>query len=957
MNATRFFTSSFFTALLWFSANHSGFGFTGTYAIQNFSPKDYKAGIQNIDFAQNRNMTLFVANNLGVLSFNGVEWRRHAYKTGKKKRSLAFDDNTNRLYSGAQGEFGYFERDWQYISLVDKIPAAYRDFDEVWDVFLNSSRVYFCTFKAIYVYDGQAIEVIHHQDGFDRSFHSSGKLFTQTSKGKLLEIQGLDLIPMPIEHRAGQIISGIIPENNSYLLFYNSGKIQLYSIFGSSFNYGMLIDALQDKYVNHVTQLSDTRLAIATQTSGIFLYDPQTRELENITTKDGLRSNACLRTFQDYTGNLWVGMQNGLALININSPIRLINKKIDLQGSGYDAFQTSNGIYYTTSNGIYFLPTGATKCRFLSGTEGPSYSMQKIAGKLYAAHHSGVFLLEGEKATQIAVTEGMWKIEQLRSNPRYAIGGTYAGLYLFEIDRNDRLKPVQRIRGFEESSRFFKEDQKGRIWVGQFYKGLYRLKLNAAMTSAEVSRASESYDFPFDDQISLSIINDELHFATKSGIYRLDQMTEQIVRAELFEEEVGQRPVYLLKQDRQNNIHIYAEGLVGFYRQISSSNYVFLPSSLFQFRYSLNNDLLNIALNIKEGVLFNSNEGFIQYNPEEEDRMVVKSPFLVDRLYSVLEGKTLYHRTAFEEPQQEQVRLSLKAGKKVLQFHIESFEFQNTNNMQFSYYLEGFDKNYSEWTTATTKEYTNLREGNYQFRIKGQNYLGQIIESQPIALKIHPPFHRSLFAIFLYIFLGVLLLFLISKTQNQRYKKKAQQINTDRQVELAEKQRRLREIEEQKERELEELKEEKVQSELRHLNNLLAASTMNLVVKNEFIESIKEKLDQVKKKGVNKEIRQAINQLIKEIDVTLNIQDDWEQFTHHFDQVHGDFSTRLKEAFTELTPNELKLCTFLRLNLNTKEIANLMGISHRGVEVARYRLRKKLGLEKGQNLSKFILEY
>ncbi len=103
--------------------------FTGKYPIKNFSPTDYGAGIQNIDFAQNRDLTLFVANNLGVLSFNGNQWTTYARNTGKKQRSLAFDENSNRLYVGSQGDFGYFEDDWSYISLLDKIPQDSQDFD------------------------------------------------------------------------------------------------------------------------------------------------------------------------------------------------------------------------------------------------------------------------------------------------------------------------------------------------------------------------------------------------------------------------------------------------------------------------------------------------------------------------------------------------------------------------------------------------------------------------------------------------------------------------------------------------------------------------------------------------------------------------------------------------------------------------------------------------------------
>jgi DNA-directed RNA polymerase specialized sigma24 family protein len=153
------------------------------------------------------------------------------------------------------------------------------------------------------------------------------------------------------------------------------------------------------------------------------------------------------------------------------------------------------------------------------------------------------------------------------------------------------------------------------------------------------------------------------------------------------------------------------------------------------------------------------------------------------------------------------------------------------------------------------------------------------------------------------------------------------------------------------------MEEDKMKSELRHLNSLMAASTMNLVVKNEFMETIKQELEEVKRKGKSIETKQALEKIVREIDTTLRLQEDWEQFEYHFDQVHGDFLNRLREHFHDLTPNEQKLCALLRLNLSTKEISNLMSISLRGVEIARYRLRKKLGLDLGQNLSKFILEY
>ncbi len=930
---------------------------TGKYSIQNFSTKDYKAGIQNIDFAQNRDMSLFVANNLGVLSFNGEAWNLHNSNTGKKQRSLAFDESTNRLYVGSQGEFGFFQDNWNYISLKELVPKPSQDFDEVWDVFLSNSRAYFCTFQAIYVYDGQSIKVIDHKDGFDRSFQVKEKLFVQTQKGVLFEIKEDQLIPTFNLSQKNQVVRGIVPENEGFLIFYDSGNIEFSNSFSIISKYDALINALRGKYVNHVLQLSDTRLAISTQTSGIYLYDLQNQTIDNITTRDGLLTNACLRTFQDFTGNLWVGMQNGIALININSPMRLINQEIDLQGSGYEAYEAQEGSYFTTSNGIYFLAKNNSQSVFLKGTEGPAYSMQEINGKIYAGHHTGLFLLENGLAERIASTNGLWHIKALRSKPGFAIGGTYSGLYLFKINGGRRLQAIREISGFNESSRFFEEDQKGRIWVGQFYKGLYQLSLSEELREATVKKMSDENDFPKVDQVLLSRVNNELYLATDEGLYKIDQSTDKITEAKEFSKDIGKQPVYLFVQDQQNNVFLFAENKVGFFKQISANNYLFLPSSLSQLRYSFNNDLLNVSVNVNNGVLLNANEGFIHYDPDLENRVAVKKPLLVNKIYSVAEDSVLFHRPPFLGVQDNTLSFNISPKSKVLQFQVESFQFQDMSNRQFQFFLKGFDEDFGEWSSTTNKEYTNLREGNYEFVVNTKNHLGEITSSSPVLIKVKPPLHRSLLAKIFYVVFGFLALLSASRFQRGRYKQKAKEIEKTKQYELAKKQEKLIEIEQQKEEELKILEEEKMKSELRHINNLLAASTMNLVVKNEFIENIKEKLNEVKRNGKNMATKQSLDQIVKEIDTTLRLQEDWSQFEHHFDQVHGDFSTRLRNEFIDLSPNEQKLCVFLRLNLNSKEIANLMGISLRGVEVARYRLRKKLRLAQGQNLSKFILEY
>jgi len=932
--------------LVWILASSVCLAISGKYPIKNFAPADYQAGIQNIDFAQNRDLTLFVANNLGVLSFNGITWGKHALNTGKKQRSLAFDANSNRLYVGSQGEFGFFESNWRYVSLLNKIPEHFLDFDEVWDVLSFDSKVYFCTFQGIYMYDGDTVSVIRRSGGFNRSFIAGNRLFTQSPTGALFEIEGRELIPLPQNGHTNQVVAGVIRTEAGYVVFYNSGKIEFLSSLGTTEPNAELIDVLAGKYVNHVIQISDGRIVISTQRAGLFIYDQLTDQIENISIADGLMSNACLRVFQDHSGNLWVGMQNGIALIDINSPLRLINQDIDLQGSGYEGFEMKEGTYYSTSNGIYFLPRDSPKSQFLLGTEGPAYGMQLINNRLYAGHHTGLFLLQNGQAIRRASCDGLWQVKQLRSNPLYAIGGTYSGLRLFQMDAEGELRDVQKINGFDESSRFFEEDRKGRIWVGQYYKGLYLLTLTDSLRKAVVDKVSDSYTLPIQQYIFLSRIDDQLYICTKEGVFTLDQTTDQIIEEQVFSKIIGKNWVYLLVQDKQKNVYVYSENLVGLFKQVSPGNYVYVPSSLFQLRQSFNNDLLRVSRNVQDGVLFNANEGFIHYSPDLEDGVSISNEPLISRVYNVAEDSILYLRMPFQGRPKKIEPIRITEGTRVLHFTVESFKFRDVSNQQFRYYLSGFDEGFGAWTTASIKEYTNLKVGTYTFQVETFNARGEIITSQPILIEVAPSFYKSPLARLVYFMLAILILYQIYRFQRQYYRGKQSRLEKAKQKELA-----------QKQKELQELKEEQIKSELSHVNSLLAASTMNLVVKNEFMENIKEEIRQVKITDKVEDKQRALERIIKEIDTTLKVQEDWKQFEHHFDQVHGGFLKRLTTEFTDLTPGEQKLCAFLRLNMDTKEIANLMGISLRGVEVARYRLRKKFKLESQQNLSKFILEY
>ena len=288
---------------------------------------------------------------------------------------------------------------------------------------------------------------------------------------------------------------------------------------------------------------------------------------------------------------------------------------------------------------------------------------------------------------------------------------------------------------------------------------------------------------------------------------------------------------------------------------------------------------------------------------------------------------------------------------KTIHFEFSTPFFEQQSNLEYSYRLKGFDKNWSEWTGKTEKEYTNLPGGQYTFEVKARNNLGN--ESVPVTytFKMLPPWYQTVWAYLLYVVLLGVGLYYLQKRQRQKF--------SDQQVKYEEEQKRLQYLHQMEidkaENELIALRNEKLLAEVDFKNSELATSAMHLVQKGELLTKLKEELNQLIKALDNEKAVAEIKRLIKVLSDDDRIDKDWEHFTQHFDKVHSDFTVGLKEKHPNISPNELKLCAYLRMNLSTKEIAQLMNISVRGVEISRYRLRKKLGLASEVSLFDYLI--
>uniref|UniRef100_UPI004048A261 triple tyrosine motif-containing protein n=1 Tax=Roseivirga sp. TaxID=1964215 RepID=UPI004048A261 len=957
--------SIFFLACAYLNSHAQKVSIKGLPFVKNYTPEIYEAGIQNWSMTQNEDGILYIANNLGLLQFDGSKWSILHIKNNTKVRSV-YVASDKKIYAGSQADFGYFYPDvngmLQFTSLADSLPNEVRDFDETWKIFAQNGLIYFCTFKNIYVYDGVKLTTITSKHALEISFQVNNQLSVQEWNNGLSMLKNGELhLILNGEFFKTKRISDIISFDRDQLLIstfndgnflYSQGEIKAFSLKNKS---------IEDEIINDALRLSNGEIALATQNGGLYLIDKEGRINLNLDKDKGLIDNTINSMHEDHQGNLWLALNNGIARVELNSPFSIIDERLGLPGAGYTALAADNKVYLGTNNGLYAWKDGAL--RFVEGSSGKVYSIQKINETLLMGHHSGAFKIENDRAINVSDEKGAWVFKQHPFDKNKIIEGTYLGINSLTL-KDGEVATVNKIQGFNESSRVM-EFSDSILWVAQGYKGVFKVKLSPDLQTVTDNKLYNSNKgFPSDVLINVFNIANELIFSSESGFFKYDKAQDSFFPYAKYSDILGyESSIVDMEEDELGNIYFIERSKVGVLKSTNTGGFELSTAAFNKVKGLWNDDLGNITVLDNDNILIGAREGFIHYDPtflvKKTDDFSVLIRQVLNKGKSdsiVFHGQFMQGKEIARE-QPEKAISSFKFRQNSFVFDYTAIHFESEGEIHYQYKLEPYENEWSDWTPSSTKEYTNLHEGDYTFRLRAKNIYNEEMDAIPYSFRIKPPIYRSTFAYLLYGFGSISLLFLGFKSIDKHYKRATLQLTEKQDLEIKEKEDEIESITQKTEQEIIQLKNDKLQSEIRFKSQELTSSTMHLIQKNELLNQIKNTLKNFAQNESPKNLSAELNKIVKTIDKDLAKADEWQKFELNFDQVHGNFITRLKESYPKLTPQELKFSAYIRMNLNTKEIANLLNISVRGVEIGRYRIRKKLNLERQDNLSDFILRF
>lgn len=937
--------------------------------VRNFSKNSIHAGSQNWSIVQAETDWIYIANNRGLLEYDGYKWSVYQNKSNTLIRSLFFDKKSKRLYAGSYNEFGFFERDSRGVLRYHLIcnSASINVFSDVWNIHRLGNTFVFQTETELMVLVKRKLYIHKFKDKIYQSAVINGRLIVAQLNAGVSYYNGRRLIEFKDNGvLKNKVVRAILPYKGDQILFVTDSH-GIFRFDGNLFSsFKTDIDKQIMEHQVFCAAINNNVLALGTVQNGLIIKNLANNSTRYSTTSTGLQNNTVLSLAFDNQENLWLGLDNGVDYCMINTALTDLIGNPNVIGAGYTSCIYNGMLYLGTNQGLYCQTYDESNLQATSTVtpitqvKGQVWHLLVWEGVLFCSSDKGLFVIEKNKISKVENLSGVWCVKPYSAMSNTFIGAEYDHFFVLK-KVNGKWQKHANIKGMEESDRNFVIDSDGRIWITLPSHGVYRLTLNSnfdAFTQKELINFTSplaSYQ-----RILISYYEHQLIASTVNGFYNYNSSMRKFTANETLNK-VFAKPntVSMLQFRPDSKIWSVASNKISVVSRLSRTSYAIDSSSFSYLNGKMIDGFEHVNFISPTQVIFATENGFTLYNPSnyrlksKTSKLAFKSIVLTQPVDSVVHG---YFRNSEFSKQH-----TFKHEHNSIRFEFVCSEFRNENSVLYSYMLDGFDSKWSSFSSSNSKEFSNIPPGNYIFRVKAKNRINLDQVETEYAFKILPPWYKTITAYIVYLVLlslGVYLLIIFVEYKSEKAAREMELLKEQESLE----QEKLFQIEaDKKEKEIIALRNKNLEYDLKHKSQDLASSTMNLIRKNEILLEMNNHLnvinDQLKQKIDPQRISKEISSIQKDIIANIEGDNHWEKFQENFDLIYDNYLTRLAEAFPALTHNDKRICAYLRMNLSSKDIAPLVNTTYQSVEMSRHRLRKKLNLDRSVNLTDFLQHF
>jgi DNA-binding CsgD family transcriptional regulator len=910
-----------------------------SFSVRNFTKQEYNAESQNWSITEDANGFIYVANNIGLLEFDGIDWDFHPSPNGTVIRSVAVDDE-NRIFTSGYREIGYWERDkygnLKYISLNDMAEPLFSQNEEFWNTVITKDKVYFHSFSSIFVYDYATFKVIRPGAMIGSVNNVDEEIYVHLSQLGLFTLEDTILTPFLTEVAVSTNLVYFVKQlsDSSLLIGTESDGLYVYKDDVLSPYLEEWKDFFVVNNINRGAISGNGHIIIGTLIDGVMIFDQTGNPIHHINNSNGLQNNTILGINIDRDNNIWLSLDKGIDFISYHVDPSFSYYEYNEIGAVYAASLFEGNLYLSTNQGVFYRDWDVMEQRFrmVPGTQGQAWSCDVHKDELIVGHNRGTFKIKGGQVERISSVGGGFGLVRHLENADMLIQSTYSNIVFYEYG-NTGYQFKYQLPGYNDLIRYLEPDHLDNLWASHMHRGVIKLHLSDDHRS--ILNASYFGDSIFGQNYNIQVfkVENRIVFTTGKNMYTYNDLNDSIILHDNLNDHLEKyRMSHRVVSGPDHHYWFISSEGIALFRIFEKTCELIKEYPIELFRDHLIIGYENIyPLNDYQAVLCLDN-GFAILRADQTDLSI-----MIENKNLSLKGVEVRGEVVIDDFLPVDMSLTSVPFKMRNLTFSYSFPLFSNEKIEYQRFIIGLDKSWSSPLEKPVFTIDRIPPGKYSILVRAFNKWNNTSITNEISLEVEAPWYLKKISFLAYSLFIIALLILARQYLLRRIRN------------------RERRIRDGKEKELIRLRNEKLNAELSYRSQELANSTMSIIKKNEFLLNLKETIRRQKDDLGTRYPDKFYNQLNKKIDNNISSMDDWKVFEFHFEKAHEKFLQKLKHKYPELNHGDLRLCAYLRMNLTSKEIAPLLRISVRGVENHRYKLRKKLNLKSDENLTDFIM--
>lgn len=884
--------------------------------IYNIRPVEYGGDPQVWALTTDGKGHTFLAANTKLAVWNGYEWSAYPIDGISVIRDLVYDSGSDGLLCAGDNLFGYWENNGQgglrFVNLYEGANIYYNE--TFWRILpAGNGRLYVQSHEKLYLYDsGQMKELAGGYVGY--LLPTEDKVLVQLNDA-LYEIEDENLSQVSpklddrivyAEERDGSLL--VIGEFSGFKEISQDGSIR--SVFEDS---SRMLSRLR---IFSAGKMQDGSYLIGTSGDGAYIVSPEGEISESLNMRNGLAYSTALSVAEDELGNILIGMDGGMAMLLKNHHERIYNSMAARMGNVYSAAIWDGRLYFGTNKGLYYSQSAEDEPDLVPGSQGQVWDFVKAGSFQYTMADGGLYLLGKDGSYSLHIPYIRY-LHPFTDNSGLYIGSDNKGLCVLEIGTDGRLAVRNRIADYDFPESDFIIDKYGYAWLSGLKGYVRRLSFDAGKTRVSENRIFRVGAEGAPAAVAYLVDGDAL-FTLGSDCYCYLPERDSVMASSYY--------TGLFSHFGSSYLNLFQSGN-HFFNYIGSTVDVMVRSSA----PSLRRDIF-------------SSSDFEQL-PERYRRVFMLGGELVacgfSESLSVMDlgditpaGTPVVTVERISYVKENTLRLLNTVGSLIIPHGAQNIAFRIC-----SYPHESLDfrLDKEDWHSVPEKSpisFAYLKSGSHilELRHGSDNVLS-------IPFRIRAILLLRWWFILLEAWLLCSVALAIVRFYNRRMQSTLAKYEA-RQKELSEKEHIAHQ-------------NEILSMEIKERDKKLSLLTLSDINTNNMLDDILSELD---KTAQGKGLKTELAPLRRTVERYRRGSGTWNTFEQYLNSIFDGFFDRLSAQYPGLTNNDKKICAYIKLGMNTKEIASMMNIETSSAESARYRLRKNMGLKQDESLNDIIFK-